>query len=607
MIFSQESGMGIKKAGFILLLIFIGGAFLFVTLPYFWGKNRINPRVYIGNTILRGNIENAKEKISEECKNYQNKPISLIYEGKSYQSSLSEIGFYLDEERTFANLKTTTGPNNSLFNHSFKWWGDLFLGFKVPVYYSFDVTKLNEVLKNKFKIILYPAEEAKFKFENENIIISPSKNGIGVDGMFFVAEVLENLKKWSSDPIKINLVKIDPDISTVQAESMKGDLKKMFDYPFSFKVKNYNFNLPKPIILSWIEIQKNQSQEDLMFGNQSEDVKDLSNLILASQDFSEYKKKYVLTFDINRSAVEAFLKGEVESLIYQKPENGILALENGEIKEIKPSSPEITIDMEKSIDMIIDALKNNNYFINLPVQEKPADVSIGKIKELGIGALLATGDSNFVGSPTNRRHNIAVGASKFNGVVIDKGAEFSFITTLGPVDKDTGYLPELVIKVDKTIPEYGGGMCQVSSTCFRGAVKAGLQVTERQNHAYPVQYYSPQGTDATVYIPKPDLKFVNNTPGPILLQTRMEGNNLYFDFFGNSDQRKVELEGPTTFDKKPDGSLKAEWIQKVYDKNNNLMFQKNFLSKYDSPSKYPHPGDEKSPKDSKKKKKKGGT
>src|SRR6185369_10179137 len=116
--------------------------------------------------------------------------------------------------------------------------------------------------------------------------------------------------------------------------------------------------------------------------------------------------------------------------------------------------------------------------------------------------------SNFKGSPKNRRHNITVGVEKMKGVIVPQGAEFSFNEHLGPVDGEHGFLPELVIKKNGTVPEFGGGLCQVSSTTFRAAMTAGLPITQRRNHAYAVQYYSPQGTDATIYPGSADLKFI---------------------------------------------------------------------------------------------------
>ena len=166
--------------------------------------------------------------------------------------------------------------------------------------------------------------------------------------------------------------------------------------------------------------------------------------------------------------------------------------------------------------------------------------------------------------------------------------EFSFNSALGKVGVKQGYLPELVIKKDKTVPEYGGGLCQVSTTAFRGAVKAGFEITERESHAYPVQYYNPQGTDATIYPPHPDLRFKNNTPAYILIQTRIEGNKLYFDFYGSDDGRKVVLKGPYIYSRKANGAMKASWTQEVYDKDGELKFKKTFYSNYRSPALYPH-------------------
>jgi vancomycin resistance protein YoaR len=221
------------------------------------------------------------------------------------------------------------------------------------------------------------------------------------------------------------------------------------------------------------------------------------------------------------------------------------------------------------------------------------EVTSTDLDKYGIKELLGEGTSNFRGSPKNRIHNIGVGAKKFNGVLIKPGEEFSFIKTLGPVDESTGYLPELVIKVDKTIPEYGGGMCQVSTTCFRAALNAGLKITARTNHAYPVQYYNPQGLDATVYIPKPDLMFVNDTSAYILIQTRIEGTQLFFDFFGTSDGRQTKIIGPFVTERGEAGAMKTIVTQEVYEANGNLLRRQEFKSKYDSPDKYPHPGEEK--------------
>ena len=150
----------------------------------------------------------------------------------------------------------------------------------------------------------------------------------------------------------------------------------------------------------------------------------------------------------------------------------------------------------------------------------------------------------------------------------------------------------LVIKNNVTTPEFGGGICQVSTTVFRAAIFSGLKITARKNHAYPVHYYNPQGFDATVYIPRPDLKFINNTPGYILIQAHidLEKKELTFDFYGTDDGRKTEVDGPHIISRGANGAMKTIFTQKVFDKNGSLFINDSFKSNYASPNKYPHPG-----------------
>jgi vancomycin resistance protein YoaR len=275
-------------------------------------------------------------------------------------------------------------------------------------------------------------------------------------------------------------------------------------------------------------------------------------------------------------------------------------IEDGHITVFSLSQDGLKLNTEESAKIIADIIlkgdptsQNSKKGIILKYVNLEPEISSESVGSLGVTSLVGEGRSNFRGSPKNRVFNIKVGSNRFNGALIKPNEEFSFVSILGPVDGEHGYLPELVIKKDKTEPEFGGGICQISTTAFRAAIYSGLKITARRNHAYPVRYYDPQGMDATVYIPRPDLRFINNTPSYILIQTKIEGTELVFDFYGTDDGRKIEIEGPKVLERNPDGSMKTTFTQKVYDKDKNLMINDTFKSAYDSPSKYPHPGEEK--------------
>ncbi|MCK5017193.1 MAG: VanW family protein, partial [Candidatus Peribacteraceae bacterium] len=176
---------------------------------------------------------------------------------------------------------------------------------------------------------------------------------------------------------------------------------------------------------------------------------------------------------------------------------------------------------------------------------------------------LSIGESNYRGSPYNRMHNIAVGLNKFNGTLIQSGAVFSFNKILGPVSASSGYKQELVIKGDKTLPDYGGGLCQVSTTAYRGMWEYGFPILQRTNHSYSVRYYYPQGTDATIYPPYKDVKFLNDTGAAILLQTYTGEDKAYFIYYGTTDNRKSDVFGPFVWAKTSAPADKIEYTTDI--------------------------------------------
>ncbi len=270
--------------------------------------------------------------------------------------------------------------------------------------------------------------------------------------------------------------------------------------------------------------------------------------------------------------------------------------EDGKVKLFSLGKDGQVLDIDQNTENIIGSLLEfadaRSRTIELVIRQVPPDITSGDPSSLGINELIGEGMTDFKGSPHNRIHNFTKGMEQFHGLLIKPGEEFSFVEHLGEVDGEHGYLPELVIKNNETIPEFGGGICQVSSTMFRAALYSGLKITERRNHAYAVQYYKPIGMDATVYIPKPDLKFINNTPGHILIQGKIEGTKFVFQFYGTSDGRKTEINGPYVVERLENGGLRTTLGQIVKTSSGELMYQSEFKSKYAPASAFPHPGEE---------------
>lgn len=260
-----------------------------------------------------------------------------------------------------------------------------------------------------------------------------------------------------------------------------------------------------------------------------------------------------------------------------------LTIENNRATEFIPPQDGVKTDLLQTTKNILVALQSGKTETETSSTITTPANKLSQTNNLGIVELVGHGVSSFKGSPSNRRHNINIGVEKIKGVLIPVGGTFSFNDNLGPVEAEQGFLPELVIKRTGTVLELGGGLCQVSSTTFRAAMDAGLPIKERRNHAYAVQYYAPQGTDATIYPGIVDLKFTNDTPAVILVWPHFtDANTLVFDFYGTKDNRQVTLGTPTTYDRKTDGSMKATWTRTV--EKDGKKHEDIFKSVYQSPA-----------------------
>lgn len=299
--------------------------------------------------------------------------------------------------------------------------------------------------------------------------------------------------------------------------------------------------------------------------------------------------------EANKESIEKFVTA-IATEVNQDPVDAVFGVDSeSKIIVSQPEKLGRKLKEAESVLLLLRAIQGESkgtLSITLPTEVTQPKIIASDKERLGLKELIGQGQTDFKGSPKNRIYNIKRALQQFENILIAPGETFSFVNYLGEVDGEHGYLPELVIKHNRTEPEFGGGICQVSTTVFRAAIYSGLKITERRNHAYPVQYYKPYGMDATIYIPKPDLGFTNNTPGYILMQSAIEGTALTFRFFGTKDGRQIKVDGPHILERGGDGSMKTVFTQLVTDNAGNDFIKDSFWSNYKSPSLFPHPGED---------------
>ena len=142
--------------------------------------------------------------------------------------------------------------------------------------------------------------------------------------------------------------------------------------------------------------------------------------------------------------------------------------------------------------------------------------------------------------PGDRGDNIWIAANAISDKILKTGWEFSFNTTVGPRTWEAGYKPAGVIINGKPDIDYGGGVCQVSSTLYNAVLLAGLTPTERTPHYFQSSYIG-YGRDATVADGQIDFKFRNDLPHTVYLIGEASGSTLTMYVLGT----RADLNGAT--------------------------------------------------------------
>jgi vancomycin resistance protein YoaR len=386
----------------------------------------------------------------------------------------------------------------------------------LPITYSLDEDALITSVNEKFGPLNKPAIDARPTIDWENttpiITLTSEKFGSIIDYELLKKEFGQRLASASQSPIILRQSTDQPKVTLAQANTLLPQANQLLST--SSPVITYESK-------QW-KITPKQLAPLLVFTSPT-------------------------AVGVDEKLWQTWLEKNIAPEVVIEAQDAKIEMENGKITNVQAHRDGKTIDYPAMVESFNLALTNQTTSTPLQTITTKPRVTTDTVNDLGIKEIIGVGRSNFKGSPKNRLHNIKTGADRLNGIIIPPGEEFSLVKALGEIDAKSGYLPELVIKGNKTIPEYGGGLCQIGTTTFRAAMASGLPVTERRNHSYSVTYYLENGlpgVDATIYDPKPDFRFQNDTEHHVLIQTRLQGDEVIFEFWGTNDGRVARRTTP---------------------------------------------------------------
>ena len=373
-----------------------------------------------------------------------------------------------------------------------------------------------------------PVVEANLQLNGTEVIYTPGQIGRLLDVDKTLATLLEQLKTFQDGEITLSIQEQTPTI--MDASSQAETLRQALSAPLTLHIADIQPGDPGPWTI---------------------DTPLLAGMLAVGRVKTDSGWHYQISLD--PKTIEQFL-AQIAPKLDQSSKNARFSFDDAsrQLVLVEPSVTGRSLDIAATRDAVTQGLLQGQHDFPLVLTlAKPAVADDATAASLGITGLVQEYTSYFRGSSAARLQNIDAARKQFYGLLIPPNTTFSMGQAIGDISLDNGYAEALIIYNGQTITGVGGGVCQVSTTLFRTAYFAGYPIVERNAHAYRVYYYEQTATgydhlmaglDATVYFPLVDLKFTNDRPYWLLMETYFNPDeaSLTWKFYSGEDGRVVD-------------------------------------------------------------------
>ncbi len=229
-----------------------------------------------------------------------------------------------------------------------------------------------------------------------------------------------------------------------------------------------------------------------------------------------------------------------------KPKDANFVFVNGSV-DVEAARPGKQVAEDKLVENLRGGLFDGQSNFEVPLKDGgQPELTTEKAESMKPTELLGKFETNYekVKDPDgNRTYNLEIASEAINKTILAPGEVFSVNDTVSQLDyKEAKVFQEGLIQYAE-----GGGLCQVASTMYVAATRAGLDIVERHQHYAMLEYIKP-GFDSTVWFGDAygngelDSRFKNNTDSYVLLREWVdEDGNMYAEVWGQPHDRTAEL------------------------------------------------------------------
>lgn len=508
-------------------LLFVVCAVAFViALPYL--TNILTPNQVLQGVRLQGEPiggmqrDVVRDQILRRYSTFAAQPITIAFEGKTWTPTADQlgIGFNID---TVTDAVVGTLRTGGPVERASGIWQLVRDGVDVAPPVSVDIATLQAYLTSLAAEVENPPQNASLSLAEGRVFPAPAQDGRQLLVDETAIDVVQALQTLQPQTITLRTRLLDPQVTNEEAQPAVDTAKAMLRAPLVLRQgeRTWEWTPDRLAALVQVSAEGGTMQVNIDQARLEQAVNDLAQLV----DSPSAEPR--------------------------------VAFRNGALQIVAPGQEGVRLDQIKAAEAISTTLQATGTLtreVQLPITLISPAITEATLPELGIVELVGEGKTSFAGSAPYRVTNIKAGAARMSGVLIAPDEEFSFNTQLGAVDETNGFVQGYAIIGNRTQLEWGGGVCQDSTTVFRAAFWAGLPITERHTHAFYISWYdayalgseSGPGMDASIYTGALDLKFKNDTGNWLLMESEVDEVNqvMTVRLYGTKPNRTVRAVGP---------------------------------------------------------------
>src|SRR5262245_34850948 len=370
-----------------------------------------------------------RELLEQRYADFRRAPATIVFEGRTWTPTLDQLGVSFDLDRV-VDEALAAGHRGGPIERAEEMWALWRGGLDIAPRITVDGAKLQAYLSSLAREVERPPHDAALSIAEGRPLPTPAQPGRQLLADATAIDILRSLQRLEPANIALRTRVLAPTLGDEGMADALADARALLKQPLVLKHDTQSWSWDAEKISSFLAVQGDDGH---------------------------------MTVSVDRERLGRAI--EMLAQLADSPSaEPRVGFRNGKLRITQEGQIGWRIKQPEAVDAIVAALRTPAREVELPGEELTPQITAKKLPSLGVVELVGEGTTSYAGSAQYRITNIKAGARRMNGVLIAPGEEFSFNTQLGDVDEKNGFVQGYAVIGNHTQLEWGGGVCQDSTT-----------------------------------------------------------------------------------------------------------------------------------------------